>query len=301
MEPAPTAWWTGFAASSSSRPEAPSPPRTGRDGFLGLAFERRADRTVLTGRRFTLPLQALEPVDLDGTGAATLLVLNPTGGVLGGDHLETRVELGPGSHVCLSTPSATRVYRSTGAASVQRVVFRVGEGARLEYMPDHVIPSPGARLVQSVEVEMAPGASAVLCDAWAVGRAARREAWGFHLLDSSIIVRDSEGLLFKDRLILRGVEGWGGLGAAEGMAYVATVACLSPMHARLDDLASSLSTLLEGTGLEARAGVTMLARGGVVVRLLARSAPELQRAIDLAWTCCRNLLWSLGPLALRKM
>ena len=301
MEPAPTAWWTGFAASSSSRPEAPSPPRTGRDGFLGLAFERRADRTVLTGRRFTLPLQALEPVDLDGTGAATLLVLNPTGGVLGGDRLETRVELGPGSHVCLSTPSATRVYRSTGAASVQRVVFRVGEGARLEYMPDHVIPSPGARLVQSVEVDLAPGASAVLCDAWAVGRAARGEAWRFDLLDTGTIVRDSEGLLFKDRLILGGAQGWGGLGAAEGMAYVATVACLSPMHARLDDLASSLSTLLEGTGLEARAGVTMLARGGVVVRLLARSAPGLQRAIDVAWTGCRNLLWSLGPLALRKM
>ncbi|PYM71905.1 MAG: hypothetical protein DME10_14715 [Candidatus Rokuibacteriota bacterium] len=203
--------------------------------------------------------------------------------------------------MCLSTPSATRVYRSAGEASVQRVILRVGEGARLEYVPDHVIPSPGARLVQSVEVDLAPGASAVLCDAWAVGRAARGEAWRFDLLDTGTIVRDSEGLLFKDRLILGGAQGWGGLGAAEGMAYVATVACLSPMHARLDDLASSLSTLLEGTGLEARAGVTMLARGGVVVRLLARSAPGLQRAIDVAWTGCRNLLWSLGPLALRKM
>lgn len=301
MEPAPTAWWTGSAASSSSRPEASSPPRTGRDGFLGLAFERRAGRTVLTGRRFTLPLQALEPVDLDGTGAATLLLLNPTGGVLGGDHLETRVELGPGSHVCLSTPSATRVYRSAGEASVQRVILRVGEGARLEYVPDHVIPSPGARLVQSVEVDLAPGASAVLCDAWAVGRAARGEAWRFDLLDTGTIVRDSEGLLFKDRLILGGAQGWGELGAAEGMAYVATVAGLSPAHARLDDLAFRLSMSLEGGELEARAGVTMLARGGVVVRLLARSAPALQRAIDLAWTVCRSSLWSLGPLALRKM
>ncbi|HWM80286.1 MAG TPA: hypothetical protein VNS56_22090, partial [Methylomirabilota bacterium] len=69
----------------------------------------------------------------------------------------------------------------------------------------------------------------------------------------------------------------------------------------LDDLASGLATSLEGSGLEARAGVTMLARGGVVVRLLAHSAPALQRAIDLAWTGCRNGLWSLGPLALRKM
>src|SRR5438445_7492251 len=200
MGPAPTAWWTGSAASSSSSPEAPSPPRTGRDGFLGLALERRAARTVLTGRRFTLPLQALEPVDLDGTGAATLLLLNPTGGVLGGDHLETRVELGPGSHVCLSTPSATRVYRSAGEASVQRVILRVGEGARLEYVPDHVIPSPGARLVQSVEVDLAPGASPVLCDAWAAGRAARRGAWRFDLVDTGTIARGAAVLLFNGQI-----------------------------------------------------------------------------------------------------
>jgi urease accessory protein UreH len=41
----------------------------------------------------------LEPVDLDGRGAATLFLLNPTGGVLGGDRLETAVELGAGSQV----------------------------------------------------------------------------------------------------------------------------------------------------------------------------------------------------------
>ena len=121
MGPAPTAWWTGSAASCSSSPEAPSPPRPGRDGFLGLAFERRAGRTVLTGRRFTLPLQAFEPVDLDGTGVATLLLLNPTGGVLGGDHLETRAELGAGSHVCVSrrrAPLASIAARDRPQSSV---------------------------------------------------------------------------------------------------------------------------------------------------------------------------------------
>src|SRR5262249_27761877 len=197
--------------------------------------------------------------------------------------------------------SATRVYRSAGSVAVQRTMFRVGEGARLEYVPDHVIPSPGARLVQSVEVDLAPGASAVLCEAWAVGRAARGEAWRFDLLDTGTSVRDPEGLLFKDRLVLSGTEGWGGLGAAEGMAYVATVACLAPAHASLDGLTSSLSAALDASGLEARGGATPLARGGSVIRLLAPSAPALQRAIDLAWAACRSHLWGLGPLALRKM
>ena len=240
-------------------------------------------------------------MDLDGTGAATLFLLNPTGGVLGGDRLETRVELGAGSRVCLSTPSATRVYRSAGLPAVQRVTFHVGEGAALEYLPDHVIPSPGSRLIQSVLLDLAPGAVAILCDAWAAGRAARGEAWRFGLLDSSTTARDREGLLFKDRVVLGGAQGWGGLGAAEGMAYVATVSCLAPAHAGIDTLDAALAATLASPASGVTAGVTALARGGVVARILAPSAPALQRAVEASWATCRRHLWGLSPLALRKL
>ena len=60
-------------------------------------------------------------MDLDH-GAATLLLLNPTGGVLAGDRLEMEISLGPDSAACLSTPSATRVYRSPGPPAVQRTL-----------------------------------------------------------------------------------------------------------------------------------------------------------------------------------
>jgi len=240
-------------------------------------------------------------MDLDGSGAATLLLLNPTGGVLGGDRLDTQVHLGAGARVCLSTPSATRVYRSAGPPAVQRATFHLKEGATLEYLPDHVIPSPGARLIQSVDLELAPGASAILCDAWAAGRAARGEAWRFDLLDSGTVARDRGGLLFKDRVVLGGARGWGGLGAAEGMAYVATFSCFGSTHVGLAELGAALAGALAGRAPDVRAGVTVLPRGGVVARLLAPSAPALHRAIDHAWTSCRAGLWGLAPLVLRKM
>ena len=75
--------WTpspiGFAERCSSNPE-----RVGRDGFLGLRFERRLGCTVLAQCRFRLPLQALTPIEL-ADGTASLLLLNPTGGLVGGD------------------------------------------------------------------------------------------------------------------------------------------------------------------------------------------------------------------------
>ena len=64
-------------------------PRVGRDGALSLRFERRGAATVLARSRFTLPLQVLSPLVLDHA-AAVVSILNPTGGLVGGDRLADR-------------------------------------------------------------------------------------------------------------------------------------------------------------------------------------------------------------------
>jgi urease accessory protein len=256
---------------------------------------------VLTGRRFTLPLQALEPMELDADGVATLLLLNPTGGLLAGDRLETDIVLGPGSRVCLSTPSATRVYRSPGPATVQAVSIDVGGGATLEWMPDHLIPSPGARLQQSTEIRLAADATLVYLDAWAVGRAARGEAWGFDLLDSRLLVRDEAGPLLRERSILAGRPRPDGLGSTEGFAYAATFLAMRPAGTGWEDLARALQAALDTAQPGGRAGVTTLGRGGVLARLLCPSAPTLQAAVGALWAECRRRLLGLPPARLRKL
>ena len=74
-------------------PAGPAPDRVGKDGALALVFERRGGRTVLTRSRYTLPLQVMAPVDLDDP-AAVVSVLNPTGGLVGGDRLTIDVAEG---------------------------------------------------------------------------------------------------------------------------------------------------------------------------------------------------------------
>jgi urease accessory protein len=259
---------------------------------------------VLRERRFTLPLQALEPMDLDGDGAATLLLLNPTGGILAGDRLDTDISLGPGCRVCLSTPSATRVYRSPGPPAVQRITIGIARGATLEWMPDHLIPSPGARLRQTTEITVAPDATLLHLDAWAAGRLARGEAWGFDMLDTSLLVRDAVGPLLQERCVLSGSAGWDGLGGTEGFGYVATFAAIRPGGAdgrAWDDLAHALQDDLVSAGPECRTGVTRLGRGGVLARLLCPGAPALQACVEALWSRCRRELLELGPLRLRKL
>jgi urease accessory protein len=270
--------------------------RVGRDGALSLRFERREAATVLVGCRSTLPLQVLVPVALDDT-AAVVSMLNPTGGVLGGDRLTVEVELGPGAHACLTTPSATRIYRSGGEPAVQSVRLALARGAIAEWVPDHTIPSPGAALRHTMDVEVGEGAVLVAVDAWAAGRVARGEAWRFERLDAAFTIRDAMGLLLHDRFVLEGGRDWPALGLAEGRPYFATIVVVADRG--LDAFVTALPVVVaREPALDAAAA--RLPRRGAVVRCLAASAPALTSAVADIWACARRTLLGAAPLDLRK-
>jgi urease accessory protein len=288
-----------MSAPSTARQPPIEDHRIGRDGFLRLAVERRGGRTVLTDRQFTLPLQALEPIPLDGDGSLLLTLLNPTGGLVGGDHLETEVLVGTGAHLCLTTVSATKVYRTAGPPAVQNTVLSLDAGAIVEYLPDHVIPYPGAALSQSLSISLASESVAIISESLAVGRLARGERWRFSSIESSIRVMAGRAPCFIDRMklapeLLRS----DGLGGTEGFGYIATFVVAARRAVEWDALSDTLhSTLLS---LPTLSGVSRLTRDGLVVRLLAENADDLHRAIHRLWSVARGELLGLPPIDLRK-
>jgi len=271
-----------------------SPTRVGRDGCLAVRVEHRAGRSVLTGCRWTMPLQVLAPVALDDP-AAVVWMLNPTGGLVGGDRLMIDVDVGSGAHACLTTPSATKVYRTAGAAAEQTVRLTLAPRARLEWVPDHTIPFAGAALRQGVDAQVPEGASLLLIDAFAAGRVARGERWRFALLDSALTVRDARGWLVHDRLVLRDGAPGSGLGVAEDRPYVATVVVVAD-----GDLASLVEDVAALAADDVDVGAALLPRRGVLVRCLAADAPALGRTLEALWAAARGRVLELPALALRK-
>ena len=273
-----------------------SPARVGRDGSLSLRFERRGAATVLAGCRFTLPLQVMTPLALPDSGLVVSL-LNPTGCVLGGDHLSIEACAGAGTHVLLTTPSATKVHRADGAPAVQDVRLDLAAGAILEWMPDHTIPHTGAAFRQRLRAHVAPDATLILADALAVGRVARGERFRFRLLESALSVTDDDGWLLHDRFVLGGDAVWGGLGFCEGAPYVATVVIVSSVPAAtLADAAAQALSMASG----ARAGVGRLPRRGILVRCLAETAPALADALRGVWGAVRDVAIGAPAVNLRK-
>jgi urease accessory protein len=284
-------WSGGSGATFSSTPE-----RVGREGALRLRFERRDGRTILAACRSTVPLQVLAPMALGGP-AAVVSILNPTGGLVGGDRLLIDIEAGPGTHACLTTPSATKVYRTAGEPARQEVVLRIGPEAVLEYVPDHTIPFAGSDFRQTLHAELAEGARLIVMDAFAAGRVARGEAWRFARLESGLCVEDAAGWLLRDRFVLEGPDPWDALGLAEGLPYFATVASFGDEP--WDTVAEDVDAAVGGCPGVQGAGGT-LARRGTIARCLAASAVGLGSAAHRLWACARRRVLGLEPLVLRK-
>lgn len=276
-----------------------NPERPGRDGLLRLAFARRDDATILRRCRYALPLQVLSPLTLDD-GTSYLLLLNPTGGVLGGDRLRTEISLEEGARVCLSTPSATRVYRSSGAPAEIATVLRVGPNATLEYLPDHTIPHPGSSLRQSLRVEMDARSRGMFFEGFAAGRVALHERWQFRDYNSQTeIVLRGQPLFANRTRILPSESGPAALGRMGDYAYSGSLLLIADHFENWAPLLAAARAELDAIpGIFG--GASLMSHSGCGIRYLAVSAIEFEAATERLWSLARRHLLDLPPLSLRK-
>ena len=264
-----------------------------------MRFARSGGRTILAQSRFTLPLQALTPLIL-ADGASYLMLLNPTGGVLGGDHLVTDIGQEAGTHVCLTTPSATRIYRAAEKPAILETVIQLGEGAMLEYFPDHVIPHAGSALRQSLRIELARGSRAILLDSMASGRVAHSERWSFTSMDSrtEVFACGRPAYLNRTRIVPAmnrpDRPAW-----MEEFDYMSCMGLFADGFTRWKEVCAALNEDLNPLQ-SVRGAATLVSRGGCVMRFLARSASDMTLANKKLWDVARGQFAGLPPLDHRK-
>ena len=110
-----------------------------------------------------------------------------------------------------------------GSPAVQETRIQIGEGASLEYLPDHVIPYRDSKFRQSLRVEMSRGSRAIFWDTGSGSRGTGR-AMEFRELDSDteISLRGRPVFLNRTRIRPSSLDPQR-LGFAEGFNYLATL------------------------------------------------------------------------------
>lgn len=261
------------------------------------------------------PLRVLKSLYPEGPGICHHVVVHPPGGVVGGDELHISAQLAPGSHAVVTTPGATRFYRSEGAAAVQRSTLQLQAGARLEWLPLEAIAHRGCVAQNHLQLQLAPGAEAIAWDILALGLPASGEA--FDSADAAGYTQGSflqhlelqaagrsqwleRGLVrAQDPLLLHGPLGLAGQPVSATLGFFAGEALAPARRQALLDSAREAIASVAAPGIAARAGATAPQPGVVLLRVLGpRVEPVLAllTAVRAAW---RSQAWALAAPPLR--
>ncbi len=135
---------------------------------LQLDYTLEAGRTVAR-HVHSGPLRILQSLYPEGDEICHNVLVHPPGGLVGGDTLEIRVHAQAGSHALITTPGASRFYRSDGLTALQKTHLRVEDGARLEWLPLEAICYSACLAENRLTMELAPGAELMGWDVTAMG------------------------------------------------------------------------------------------------------------------------------------
>lgn len=240
------------------------------------------------------PLRILQSLYPEGDAVCHNVLVHPPGGLVGGDTLDISATVGPGAHGLVTTPGATRFYRSTGERALQRTHLTLAEGARLEWLPLEALCYNACNAENHLTLNLAPGAECMGWDVTALGLPHAGQPFETGRFVQHI---EAPGLWLERGVIdaadHRLLESPLGLAGQRCMASLFFVTGRPLDRARRDTALDAARAVMDAHALKATAGATSPNGQVVVVRALApqvEPAMQLLQQVRAAW---RAALWQL--------
>ena len=260
-----------LASQAAIARDAPLAPGSG-----ALRFARVAGRTVLTRASAAAPLKLLNPRNAGASAWAYLATFG--GGLVGGDAVRIRIEVGPDAVGLVSTQASTKVYRSHRRAA-QTLDADVDTGGLLVLLPDPVTCFAGSDYAQEQRIRLQPGANLVLVDRLTAGRIESGERWLFDRYSSRTFIWHDGRLVLHDALELVSKEH--DLARRMGrFNCIALVALMGPaLHATAARLVEAVGAAPVSRGADFLMSTAPIGGAGALLRIAARSVEGVALAL----------------------
>lgn len=266
----------------------------GWHGHLALDYDLHRGGTRSRSRHHG-PMRVLASLYPEGPTVCHHVLVHPPGGLVGGDTLELALNLAEGSHALITTPGATRFYRSAGDEAVQRIDAQLAPGARLEWLPQETICHAATLADNRLSFRLDPGAEMIGWDLLALGLPASGEAFDRGHIHQQIALPgvwlERARIDGSDQRLLDSPLGWAGhrvlatLWFSRGDAMPA---------ATREALLGAARDAAAASGLAAVAGATSPHERLVVLRALAQRVEPAMALLARARAAWRQVAWGLA-------
>ncbi|MBC7609153.1 MAG: urease accessory protein UreD [Polaromonas sp.] len=261
---------------------------------LDVDYRMEAGRCVVH-HAHTGPLRILQSLYPEGEHICHNVIVHPPGGLVGGDTLDLKFSAACGTHGLVTTPGATRFYRSDGAPALQRSVLTLAAGARMEWLPLEAIAFNGCLAENRLTMNLAPGAELLGWDVTAFGLPAADKPFdtGHFLQHIEVpgVWLERAHIRAADTLLMNSPLGMAGQRCMATLFFVAGSKLERKRRQAALDMAREI---IDAHPLFSSAGATSPDGQLVVVRVLApvvEPAMSLLKHVRRVW---RSQLWQVA-------
>ncbi|MDE2130872.1 MAG: urease accessory protein UreD [Betaproteobacteria bacterium] len=278
-----------------SPPLAPQPAWA---STLDLRYGRRHGRSTAHSRHAGA-LRVLAALHPEGPDICHHVLVHPPGGLVGGDRLDIRCDVEAQAHALVTTPGATRFYRSLGAPAVQTLDATLHEGTRLEWLPLETLAYNACLGENRSRFTLAPGAELFAWDMLALGLPAAGQAFQSGRFTQHLelpgVWLERGHLDATDAALLHSPSGLAGRTALGTLVFASGSPIAAPRRDALLDAARQLAC----GDAERSAGATSPHPQVVVLRAASHRIEPLAALFKQVWAAWRHLAWDLPPCAPR--
>lgn len=262
---------------------------------LALDYTHQAGKT-LAHFRHSGPLRILQSLYPEGDAICHNVIVHPPGGLVGGDTLDLAFSAAPGTHGLITTPGATRFYRSAGEPALQRTRLDLQAGARMEWLPLEAICYNGCLAENRLTMTLAPGAELIGWDVTALGLPAASlpfESGSFRQhIEVPGVWLERARMDAADTLLMNSPLGMAGNRCLASLFFVAG----SKLERHRRQLALDCARdVMQAHPLAAYAGATSPDGQVVVIRVLSPVVEPAMALLKQVWQAWRTQLWQLAP------
>jgi urease accessory protein len=255
-------------------------------GILELDYQKINNSTQLVKAYSQAPLKIQRSFYPEGQDICHSIILHTAGGMVGGDRLSQTINLQPETQVLLTTPAASKIYRSSGETAQNTINIEIQEQAYLEFIPREIIIFNGAIFSQNLRVNLAPNACYLGWEITRFGRTARGEIFNQGQWKSCTEIWqngcpvwvDRQGFIANEE-ILNSPHGLGGKPVIATLTWVG-----QPVS---EDIVKNIRQLWSQRETSSQAGVTQLI-SGLLCRYRGNSTQEVINWFTDVWQLLRQ-------------